>query len=74
MKDLEITNCQYCGGEQFIEGRLSAYGGVYIETGVFRGAALYATVCRDCGSVIRTYCKSPESLYPKKERRKQNDG
>lgn len=70
MKDIEIEKCQYCGGEEFIEARVdSAYGGAYVSTGVFRNTALYVIVCRNCGSVVRTYCKEPEKLYPKKERR-----
>ena len=70
MKDVKIEKCQYCGGEEFIEGRVSSYGGAYVSTGGFRGDALFAIVCRDCGSVVRIFCKKPENLYPKKERRK----
>lgn len=69
MKDIKIEKCQYCGGEEFIEGRVSSYGGAYVETGALRVASLFATVCRDCGSVVRTFCKTPEKLYPKKDRR-----
>lgn len=55
-----------------IETRVSSYGGAYlnpVKRGGLRSAALFATVCRDCGSVVRTYCKKPEKLFPKKERR-----
>ena len=69
MKDVEIEKCQYCGGEEFIEGRVASYGGAYITTGGVKTDALYAIVCRNCGSVVRTFCKNPENLYPKKERR-----
>lgn len=69
MKEVKIEKCQYCGGEEFIEGRLSAYAGVYVSTGGLRGEGLTTVICRNCGSVVRTYCKNPEKLYPKKERR-----
>lgn len=72
MKDVKIEKCPFCGGEEMIETRLESYGGVYVspaQKGGFRSAALYAIVCRNCGSVVRTFCKNPEKLYPKKERR-----
>ena len=68
MKDVKIESCLFCGGKELIECRVGSYGGVYLERGI-RGAALYAIVCRDCGSVVRTFCKDPEKLYSKKERR-----
>ena len=69
MKEVKIEKCPYCGGEEFIEGSVSSYGGVVVATSIVRGEALFAIVCRNCGSVVRTYCKKPEKLYPKKERR-----
>lgn len=68
MKDIKIDNCPFCGGEEFIDCKLSSYGGVYISRKM-RDVSLNAIVCRDCGSVVRTYCKEPEKLFPKKERR-----
>lgn len=69
MKDVRMEQCQYCGGREWIEGTVASYGGAYVTTGVFRNAGLFATVCRDCGSVIRLFCKTPEKLYPKNERK-----
>ena len=72
MKEIKIEKCPFCGGEELIETRLDSYGGVYAipaRKGGLRSAALYATICRDCGSVVRSYCKQPEKLFPKKERR-----
>lgn len=72
MKAVQTEKCPYCGGEELIETRVDAYTGVSLRPaskGGMRGVALYATVCRDCGSVVRMYCKYPEQLYPKKERR-----
>lgn len=74
MKYVKIEKCPFCGGEETIGTRVCSYGGAYLSPmhggGLFRTSALYATVCRDCGSVIRTYCGNPENLLPKKERRK----
>lgn len=68
MKEIKIEKCPYCDGKEFIECTVNSYGGVYVERKI-HSAWLYATVCRDCGSVVRTYVKYPEKLYPKKERR-----
>ncbi len=71
MKEVKIEKCPFCGGEELIESTVSSMvSGVCVANGETRRAILFATVCRDCGSVVRTYCKDPENLYPKKERRK----
>ncbi len=71
MKEVKIEKCPYCGGEEFIESNVSCTAGeVCVATNSWvRMAVLFATVCRDCGSVVRFFCKTPEKLYPKKERR-----
>ena len=70
MKDVKIEKCQYCGGEEFIESTVLSYTHAALSTSATHNATLFATVCRDCGSVVRMFCKTPENLYPKKERRK----
>lgn len=71
MKEVKIEECPFCGGIDMIETRVASYGGAYLTPGnnSLRSAALFATLCRDCGSVVRTYCKEPEKLFPKKQRR-----
>ncbi len=69
MKEVKIEKCPFCGGEEMIEVRVASYGGVSLNNSL-HSAALFATLCRDCGSVVRFYCKDPEKLFPKKERRK----
>ena len=66
MKEVKIEKCQYCGGDEFIEVRIASYGGAYVTTGGLRTDALFGIICRDCGSVVRIFCKTPEKLYPKK--------
>ena len=70
MEDVKIEKCQYCGGEEFIEGQITAYGrDVSVATGVFSSVKLYSSICCNCGSVVRTFCKTPEKLPSKKDRR-----
>ena len=69
MKEVTIEKCQYCGCGELLEWRVNDYCGTHVSAGALRNAALYAIVCRDCGSVVRLFCETPEKLYPKKERR-----
>ncbi len=69
MKEVVVEKCPYCGGTELKEFVPSSYGGVYLYGGGLRDSGLYALTCRDCGSVVRLYCKDVERLYPKKERR-----
>ena len=70
MEDVKIEKCQYCGGEEFIEGPITAYGrDISVATGVFSRVKLYASICCNCGSVVRTFCKTPEKLSSKKDHR-----
>ena len=69
MKNVKIDTCPFCGGNEFIECKLGSYGSVYVTSGGLRADSLFGTVCRNCGSVVRTYCQNPEKLYHKKDRR-----
>ncbi len=69
MKEVLIDKCPYCGGIELKEFLVASYGGAYLSGGGMRSSTLYALTCRDCGSVVRFYCKDTEKLYPKKERR-----
>ncbi len=71
MKEVKIEKCPFCGGVELVESNVSTMtGAVSVSANsTTRIAVLFATVCRDCGSVVRLFCKTPENLYPKKERR-----
>ena len=72
MKEVKIEQCPYCGGEEFIETKLCSYGSAYLirtKHVLLHTASVYATVCRDCGSIVRSFIKNPEKLFPKKERK-----
>lgn len=63
MKELK---CQYCDGRDFIETRQSGYAEITGEG--LHSTSLYHTICRNCGSVVRSYVKEPEKLLRKKNR------
>jgi transcription initiation factor TFIIIB Brf1 subunit/transcription initiation factor TFIIB len=68
MSDKYVPVCPYCGGTEVIE---TVQGNSYIIALSNRlgGTALYHTVCKACGSVIRSYVQAPEKLLKKKDRR-----
>lgn len=64
---IEDKKCPFCGGERFIEATQDGYAAVRNGFGL-RHAALRHVICRDCGSVVRSYVDDPERLLPKRER------
>lgn len=69
MRDRFIPSCPYCGGTEIIEAYQSAYGAVTATSNKFGGVSLYHSVCRKCGSVVRSYVKDPEKLLKRKDRK-----
>ena len=69
MKNIKIVECPFCGSLEFVEGVHTGYGAIN-GSGLFTGADLYHQICRDCGSVVRSYVKNPEKLLNRKDRRK----
>lgn len=69
MSDKYVLECPYCGDTEVIETFQSAYGAVTAVSNKFGGAALYHSICRNCGSVLRSYVKKPEKLLKKKDRK-----
>lgn len=70
MRDKYVFNCPYCGGTEVIEAYQSYQGSVTAVNNIWGGANLYHSICRNCGSVVRSYVKEPEKLLKKKDRRK----
>ena len=69
MQDKYVTNCPFCGGIEVIESYQSSYGSVTAVSNKMGGVELYHSICRNCGSVVRSYVKEPEKLLKKKDRR-----
>lgn len=63
--------CPYCGGSEFIETYQDSYGAISAVQNKLGGCALYHSVCRNCGSVVRSYVKDPEKLLKRKDRRQK---
>lgn len=68
-RDAFVGFCPYCGGTEMIEVYQSAYGAVTAVGNSFGGRTLYHSVCRRCGSVVRSYVKEPEKLLKRRDRR-----
>ena len=66
--DQFVSRCPYCGGTEMIETFQSAYGAVSATSHKLTGRPLYHSVCRGCGSVVRSYVKQPEKLLKRKDR------
>ena len=53
--------CPWCGGKDVVEGIQSAYAKVQPnKTLTFKGESLVHAICKECGTVIRSYVKNPK--------------
>ena len=73
-KDKYIYSCPYCGSTEMIESLQGGYAAVYAADHQIGGDTLYHTICRNCGSVLRSYVKEPEILLKRSERRQVEEG
>lgn len=73
MKKVRITVCRYCGGTEFITAFQSGYASLTSAESLFKFTKIYHTICRDCGSVLRSYVVNPEKLLSRKDRHKENE-
>lgn len=71
LRDKYVHICPFCGGSEIIEAFQSGYGAIYATQNKLGGCGLYHSVCRKCGSVVRSYVKDPEKLLKKKDRRQR---
>lgn len=78
MQDKYVKNCPYCGGTEVIKCYGTGYETVtasnnkwgYLLGYTLGGSTkLYHSICRKCGSVVRSYVKDPEKLLKRKDRR-----
>ena len=70
-RDKYVQVCPYCGGSEIIVAYQDAYGAISAIHNNLGGCALYHSVCRNCGSVVRSYVKNPEKLLKRKDRRQR---
>ena len=69
MRDKYVLTCPYCGGTEIIEA-FQMSSGVSAVRNRWGGTCLYHSICRNCGSVLRSFVKEPEKLLKKKDRKK----
>ena len=62
MKDVHIEKCPFCGGTEFVKGWQRSYGQVY--AGPKDGEDLFHILCKDCGSVVRSYVAYTGAFKP----------
>lgn len=72
--DNYVASCPYCGGTEMIEAVQSGYAAVTSVDHLAGGDTLYHTICRNCGSVLRSYVSEPEMLLKRSERREVSEG
>ena len=66
---VQIRQCPFCGGKEFVEGYQSGYGAITGAESVWIGTSLHHVICRQCGSVVHSYVKNPEKLLKLRNRR-----
>lgn len=64
-----VSTCPFCGGHEFIKGVQTGYAQVSGQ-GWTLSSNLCHEICRDCGSVVRSYVPDPEMLVKRRDRRK----
>lgn len=70
MQDKYVKNCPFCDGTEIIESCQGGYASVSGVNNMWSAETLYHSICRNCGSVIRSYVKDPEKLLKRKDRKK----
>lgn len=66
---MQVEKCPYCDGKEFLKATQTGYAAAYGESTFGTGVPVIHQVCRDCGSIVRSYVDDPEKLLKKKNRR-----
>ncbi len=59
---IEDIVCPFCGGSDFVLGKQDGYASIRTEKLSFRDQTLYHDICKDCGSIVRSYIKNPDKF------------
>ena len=70
MQDEFVKSCPFCNGTEMIESCQTGYATVSAVDNLLGGVALNHSICRNCGSVVRSYVREPEKLLKRKDRKK----
>ncbi len=66
---VQITQCPFCGSNEFVEGYQDGYGAVTGAQSLLSSQSLRHIICRKCGSVVHSYVNNPEKLLKRSNRR-----
>ena len=67
---INLQRCPFCGYGEFIEAKQWNVE-AYLQGEALFGQEIQHTVCRHCGSIVRSYVKEPEKLLKRKDRREK---
>ena len=59
---IQITQCPFCGGNEFVEGYQAGHGAITGSQSIWTWQYLRHIICRNCGSVVHSYVDNPEKL------------
>lgn len=59
----QIIKCPFCGGEDFIIAEQSGFSNIHVKKGFyFKETPLMHQVCKNCGTIIKSYVKDIDRL------------
>lgn len=68
-QQIQVRQCQFCGGSEFVEAYQNKYAALTGKESMMTYSKLNHTICRNCGSVVRSYVENPEKLLKRSNRR-----
>jgi len=56
--------CPYCGGTELVKGKQNGQGMIlpYRRISMFSAQKLVHLVCKNCGTVVRSYIENPQDF------------
>ncbi|MBR5723114.1 MAG: hypothetical protein IKX57_05745 [Oscillospiraceae bacterium] len=62
-KRVIVKECPFCGGTDLVKGWQYGSGKLFADGCLVQGGQeIYHIVCKDCGSIVRSYVHYPEKL------------
>ena len=62
-KRIEIKECPFCGGTEFVKGWQYGSGKLFSDGCLVHGGQeILHVVCKECSSIVRSYVHYPEKL------------
>ena len=64
-----VQVCPVCGGKEFVFAYQGGYGALTSDEGAFCTASIRHQICRQCGTVVRSFVDDPDKLLKRKDRK-----